>query len=63
MYDRLIDHPGRDDKRVLEFIRTALTPEAIAERPEHDQDVKHLREVAAQRLRPYETKEGITHAE
>ena len=57
VYDRLSDDPQTDDKRVLTYIRAALTAESIAARDEWemDKDVKHLREVATQRLRRYET--------
>lgn len=45
---------GTEDARVLEYIRTQLTPEGLEARGEEDQDVTHLHAVAKTRLRPYE---------
>ena len=59
VYDDLADGPGQEDKNVLTYIRDALSPEAIEKRHDEDKSVKHLHEVAKQRLKPYEKKEAI----
>lgn len=48
-----------DDASVLGYIRDAITPEALEKRWEHDRDVRHLREVAKQRLHRYENSNKI----
>lgn len=45
------------DKPVLTYIRRQITPTGLERRGEDNQDVKHLHEVAATRLKKYETKE------
>lgn len=46
------------DRAPLEYIKTQLTPERVQWREEHEAGgEQHLREVANQRLRTYETKE------
>lgn len=43
-----------ESARVLAYIKEALTPASIARRPEWDQSVTHLYEVANMHLKPYE---------
>lgn len=43
-----------EDKTVLAYVRSQLTPEGFEKRSEDDQDVSHLIQVANTRLRPYE---------
>ena len=43
-----------DAVHVLAYIKRALTPEELAKRPEWDQSVTHLHEVARMHLKPYE---------
>lgn len=53
--------PASDEARnVLSYVRAELEPDAIAKRPEWDQGVTHLLEVASQRLKPFETEENPT---
>jgi hypothetical protein len=54
VWNDLKDVPESEDKRVLGYIREALTPEAIEKRHEDDKAVGHLHDVAKTRLRPYE---------
>lgn len=52
--DRVEERVTGEDKRVLAYIRSQLTPEGFAKRSEDDVDVSHLIQVANTRLRPYE---------
>lgn len=58
------DRYGMDDRSVLTYLRGKLTAEAIQERVDSQfdsGDVGHLREVAKQRLAPYENeKESVS---
>ncbi len=51
-----------EDERVLRYIRSQITPEGLAARPEHYENIIHLHEVARQRLAPYRAEmEGTSH--
>lgn len=52
--DEVIDQLHDDDVRILTYIRTALTPAALADRDEWDTDVSHLHATAKGILRRYD---------
>jgi hypothetical protein len=58
VYDRL----SQEDDEVLTYVRSQLSPAGMAQRDEWDRGVDHLREVADQRLKPYEQKEHVEHS-
>lgn len=54
--DAVADRLDPEDASVLNYIRSQITVEGLAARGPEDQNVRHLHEVAAQRLKRYESK-------
>jgi hypothetical protein len=50
---------NEEDRRVLTYIRSQITPKGQERRPELYKAVDHLMEVAHQRLRPYENRKVL----
>ena len=56
--DAALEVATGEDRDVLRYVRSQITPEGIEKRPDEDKNVSHLQEVARARLKNYETRNG-----